>query len=323
MLTACGANAPYAGLAPALARDEAPDTTSVLVMRDGAIVHEAYFRGATAATLHDTRSATKSITALAVGAALGAGLLPSLDAPAFAYLGGAPDDPRKQAITIADLLTMSSALDCDDDVMDSPGNEENMYPQSSWLRWALAIPTRADYARDAAGRGPFHYCTAGVFLLGQVLQAAAGTPVDQLVAKHLFAPLGITQYEFSRSPSGEVMTGGGLRLRTRDLAALAELVRTGGRGLVPADFVRAALTVQRPAHPGQDYGYLLWHRTYETRCGAYEGWFMGGNGGNVIAIIPQLSAVIVVTRTHYNMRGMHQQTTRLLETQLLPALACP
>lgn len=320
----------FAAIAPALERGVAPKTTSVLVMRGDAIVYEQYFGGATASTLHDTRSATKSLTALAVGIAIDGHVLPGLDAPAFAYLADlqpfAAAGPVKDAITLEDFLTMSSALDCDDDDDGSPGNEDNMYPRPAWARWAVDIPTRADYRRDATGRGPFHYCTAGVFLLGQIVQRAAKQPIDQFMAAHLFAPLGITTWQFARSPTGEVMTGGGLRLSSRDLARLARLVLGGGRAgttqVVPAAFVRAATTVHRHAFPGQDYGYLFWHRIYQASCASAEGWFMSGNGGNAIVMLPALDAVIVITRTSYNTKGMHQQTVKLIEDAILPALAC-
>jgi len=242
-------------------------------------------------------------------------VLPGVAAPAFDYLTDlapfANDGAQKAAITIEDLLTMSSALDCNDDDDASP---------------AADLPVRADYQRDASGRGPWHYCTAGVFLLGQILQRAAREPVDRVMASYLFAPLGITAWEFSRSPAGEIMTGGGLRLRTRDLASFARLMLTrgawAGTQVVPADFVRAALTVHRDAMPEQHYGYLFWTRDYKTPCGTATGWFMGGNGGNAIVLFVDLDAVVVVTRTSYNTRGMHQQTTRLIEEQILPELAC-
>jgi CubicO group peptidase (beta-lactamase class C family) len=320
----------WAAIAQALERGEAPKTTSVLVVRGDAIVYEQYFNGATAATLHNTRSATKSLTALAVGIAIDRHALPGLDAPAFAYLADlqpfAAAGPLKDAITIEDLLTMSSALDCNDDDDQSPGNEENMYPKPVWARWAVDIPVRADYRRDATGRGPFHYCTAGVFLLGQIVQRAAKQPIDQFMATHLFAPLGITRWEFARSPAGEAMTGGGLLLTSRDLATLARLVRDGGKAgtaqVVPAAFIRAATTVHRNAYPGQDYGYLFWHRVYKASCATAEGWFMSGNGGNAVVVLPALDSVVVITRTNYNTKGMHQQTTKLIEDEILPALAC-
>ena len=328
---ACGARRPgFDGIARALDRGVAPKTTSVLVLRGDAIVYERYFHGATAATLHNTRSATKSLTALAVGIAIDRGALPGVDAPAFAYLADlrpfAAAGPLKDAITIADLLTMSSALDCNDDDDKSPGNEENMYPQPVWARWAVDIPVRADYQRDASGRGPFHYCTAGTLLLGQIVQRAANQPVDQFMATHLLAPLGITRWEFARSPAGEAMTGGGLLLSSRDLATLARLVRDGGKAgaaqIISAGFLRAATTVQRAAFPGQDYGYLFWHRVYHASCATAEAWFMGGNGGNAILVFPALDAVVVITRTNYSTRGMHQQTNQLIEDEILPSLAC-
>jgi CubicO group peptidase (beta-lactamase class C family) len=330
-LAACaGSRSRYDGIAGAVERGDTPKTTSVLVMRGSTIEYERYFAGATAETLHDTRSAGKSLTALAVGAAIGRRVLPGLDAPAFGYLADlapfAADGPAKAAITIEDLLTMSSALDCDDSDEASPGNEENMYPRQVWARWAVDLPVRADYRRDAGGRGPWHYCTAGTFLLGQILQRAAGQPIDRVMAETLFAPLGITAWEFAKSPTGEIMTGGGLRLRTRDLASAARLMLAGGtwanQQVVPAEFVRAALTAQREATLERQYGYLFWTRMYRTPCGTTRGWFMSGNGGNVVVMFRELDAVVVITRTNYNTRGMHQQTTRLIEEQILPALAC-
>ena len=105
-----------------------------------------------------------------------------------------------------------------------------------------------------------------------------------------------------------------------------QLVRDHGKAgttqVVPAAFIQAATTVQRDAFPGQDYGYLFWHRVYKTSCGEHSGWFMGGNGGNAIVMVPDLDAVIVVTRENYNTKGMHQQTTKLIEDQILPPIAC-
>ena len=314
----------------AIERGNVPNTTSVLVMRGPEVIYERYFAGATANTLHDTRSSTKSLTALAVGIAVDRRVVPGIDAPAFGYLADlapfAHAEPPKAQITIADLLTMSSALDCDDNDDASPGNEENMYRKPAWARWAVDLPVRADYQRDASGRGPWHYCTAGVFLLGQIVQRAAHQPIDQFMAARLFAPLGITDWEFSRSPSEEVMTGGGLRLRTRDLATVARMLLAhgawNGAQVVSAAFVDAALTQQRDAMPEQNYGYLFWTRRYKTPCGTTTGWFMGGNGGNAMVMFRELDAVVVVTRTHYNSPGMHQQTARLIEDQILPQLAC-
>jgi CubicO group peptidase (beta-lactamase class C family) len=315
-----------------LAQDRAalealPGATSVLLRRHGQVMVELYARGADAQTLHNTRSAGKSVTGLLVAAAVQDGLL-RRDTPVFAVLADlqplANDGPAKQGIMVADLLTMSSALDCDDNQAGSPGNEENMYPQQRWLRWAADLPTRA-VARDAQGLGPFAYCTAGVFLLGQLLERRAPGGLEAYAQRRLFAPLGIAAWQWSHSPSGETMTGGGLRLRTRDWASLAQpLLRQGGGpggALLAPEQVAALLSVRRSTPSRMEYGELFWRRDYELRCGQVSAWMMAGNGGNHVLVLPTLAAVAVVTRTAYNQRGMHQQSHEFM-TALLDRHVC-
>jgi CubicO group peptidase (beta-lactamase class C family) len=317
-------------LGEVIGRGEFPKTTSVLIVYRDRLIYEGYFADGGAEVLNDTRSATKSITSLAVGAAIRDGKISAVSAPATQFLADlAPlrnDTPLKREITVEDLLTMSSALDCNDDVDASPGNEERMYEQQRWTRWVVDLPTKQDYQRDAAGRGPFSYCTAGAFLLGQIIERAARTPVDRYIEQSIFKPLGISKWEWPRSPSGEVMTGGGLRLRSRDLAKIAWMLvndgRWAGKSVVPAEWVRAATTAHRRANTDQDYGYLFWQRTYATKCGAISGWYMAGNGGNAVLVLKDLSAAVVVSRKNSNPHGMHQQTVSLLEQYVLPALPC-
>jgi CubicO group peptidase (beta-lactamase class C family) len=321
---------PLAAMVAAVERGDFPKTTSVLIMRGGKLVYEKYFWKGGANVLNNTRSATKSITALAVGAAIADGAIHAVDDRAFAFLSDLKpfqhDDAAKEQITIEDLLTMSSALDCNDDVDDSPGNEDKMHPQPVWTRWAVDLPTKPDYRRDTTGRGPFSYCTAGAVLLGQIVARATGTPIDRYIEQRLLQPLGIRRLEWSKSPAGEIMTGGGLLLTSRDLAKIAQLVlddgQWQGRALLPRSFLGQVLTIHRNAYPEQDYGYFFWHRQYATGCGKTDAWFMGGNGGNSILVFKDLHAAVVVTRQNYNTRGMHEQTIRMLQDYIVPALPC-
>jgi hypothetical protein len=77
--------APMAGLPAAIARGDYPKTTSVLIVRDGRLVYEAYFGAGGPGLLNDTRSAMKSATGLALGVAIGEGRIPSEQAPAMPY----------------------------------------------------------------------------------------------------------------------------------------------------------------------------------------------------------------------------------------------
>jgi CubicO group peptidase (beta-lactamase class C family) len=312
-----------------VAKGELPAVTSVLIVTKGNVAYERYWETGGAAVGNDTRSATKSLTAMAVGLAIADGKLRGLDDRAFAYLGDlapfANDSEQKRDIRIGDLLTMTSALDCDDN-NDTPGNEENMYPKQSWARFAVDLPLKKDWARDSSGRGPWAYCTAGTFLLGQIVQRATGQTVDRYIEDRVLKPVGAKALHWDASPSGEIQTGGGLELTTRDLGKLAWMMTDGGRWkrtqVLSAAWVAEMLTVRRDAFADMHYGYQYWHRVYPTKCGPVDAWFMAGNGGNHVLSIPSLKAAIVVTRTAYNTRGMHQQTIAALEKYLIPALPC-
>jgi CubicO group peptidase (beta-lactamase class C family) len=332
-LSLCGSAAAHQtnlvpGLNEAIQKGDFPKTTSVLVIEGGAVAYESYFGEGTPDLLNDTRSATKSVTALAVGAAIGDGAISSVDTPAFAVLGDETpfrnDGPAKQAITIKDMLTMSSALACNDDDEKSPGNEDNMHPQNNWTRWAVDLPTRSDYKRDASGLGSWAYCTTNAFLMGQIVERAVREPIDSYIERRILGPLGITKSEWPRSPSGEVMTGGGLRLTSRDLGKLAWLVtergRWQGKQIVRAAFVDDMTTIHRTAYGDHGYGYFYWQYNYHAPCGVISGWYMAGNGGNAILAFPSLNAAAVVTRENYNAHGMHQQTQALIENYVLPLL---
>ncbi len=305
--------------------------TSVVVSVAGEKRYEAYWGEGSKTLMNDTRSAMKTLTALAVGAAIDDGLIASVDDKAWDWFE--PEKPfrypteLKAGITIADLLTMSSALDCNDNVWETPGNEEHMYPARRWVLFGVDLPTKEGYVRDSNGRGPFAYCTVGSFLLGQIVQRAAGEPVDSYIQRRILSPLGITKVNWDRSPSGEVMTGGGVEMTSLNLLSLAELIlgrgKFQGKQLISGAWIDHMLSQQVQADPPQSYGYQIWHELFDCGDEKISGWYMGGNGGNKVAIFPQVETVAVVTATLYGTRGMHQQSTDILNQYVLPSLkAC-
>jgi CubicO group peptidase (beta-lactamase class C family) len=315
----------------AIKRGDFPKTTSVLIVKDGKLAYEAYFGEGRPARLNNTRSATKFLATLALGAAIGEGAIPSEHALAFPYLADlkpfANDTPAKAAITLQDMLTMSSALACDDNDDASPGNEDRMHSQSNWTRWGVDLPTMAGYARDASGLGPWRYCTTNAFLIGQIVQRATHTPVDRYTQARILLPLGIDKWTWSYSPAHETMTGGGLELRSRDLAKIAWMVaddgRWKGRPIVSKAWIDAALTARRASRPDQNYGYFIFQGDYPTLCGGLSPvWYMAGNGGSQILMLRTLRVAIVVTREAYNVHGTAAQTADMLRKYILPSLPC-
>jgi len=304
---------------------------SILVAKNGKLIYERYFDG-DAATLRDTRSATKSITSALVGIAIDRRQIASVNTPILSILPERPRenaDPRKAKITVEDLLTMSSPLECDDWNDASRGNEERMYPIEDWLQFFLDLPIRG-YMKNPGDTPPpygrhFSYCTAGAFALSPILSHATGMPADRYAQTNLFDPLGIHDAQWVYSPLGIPQTGGGLRLSSRDLLRFAELYRNhgvvDGKQIVSKEWVASSTTPH--AHiPDQvdDYGYFWWIKPFTAAGGAsYPAFYMTGNGGNKVVVIPSLELTIVITSTNYNTRGMHQQTEKLITDYILPA----
>lgn len=308
--------------------------TSILVAQDGEVVYEHYFDAAGPEARRNTRSATKTVAGMLAGLAVADGRMSS-DARIFDLLPPhrrarmRNPDPRKDAITVEDLLTMSSLVECNDDNTFSRGNEERMYLIEDWVQFYADLPVQGfpewmPRPADSPHGRSFRYCTAGVTTLGEVIQGAVEEPLQAYAQRRLFDPLGIQAPQWQVSPLGRAQAGGGLGLRTRDLWKLGQLYldggRYGGRQLVPAEWVRRSLTAQATAREDADYGYLWWLMEIPSGDSTITSPTMAGAGGNAVFLLPDKRAVVVITTTNYNERQPHLLTFQLLTRELLPKL---
>jgi CubicO group peptidase (beta-lactamase class C family) len=218
-------------------------------------------------------------------------------------------EPRKREITLEELVTMSSCLECDDWNASSPGNEERMYPREDWARFALDLPIRGDLG--------FRYCTAGVVLAGIAMERAVGEPLSAFAQRELFEPLGIERAEWPVTPLGQTATAGGLLLTSRALLSLGELYLRGGAPVLPLSWVEESTRPHARIDEETEYGYLWWLRAFAGQSSFY----MTGYGGSRVHVLPTLDAVAVITAANFGSPDAHELSDRLLVEQIIPLVA--
>lgn len=306
--------------------------TSVLIARHGKLAYERYFDSDGVDALRNTRSATKTITGMLIGAAIDRHLIPSVDAHVLDYLHDKlplqNPDPRKNQITIEDFLTMSSLLECDDENLFSRGNEERMYLVEDWAKFTLDLPIRGfpgwqAKPKDSPYGRSWSYCTAGATTLGVVLERAVKKSVQDFARDVLFAPMDITSLKWQSQPLGTAMTGGGLELRSRDLLKLGQLYLDGGkwngRQIISPTWVEASISAHANAREETDYGYLWWLQTFHVHGRSLHSYGMYGTGGNKVLVFPDESLVVVVTTTNYHVDGAGALSDKLIVDYVLQA----
>lgn len=233
--------------------------TSLRIEQSGVVIYEEYFNGANKNTLHNMRSAGKTVTGLLVGLAIDDGLINGVDTAAASYFSDLRpfenNDPRKESITLDDLLTMSGPLECDDWNSFSRGNEERMYLVEDWSAFFFNLPIKNrpswEIPDDDGGFGrTFTYCTAGAQLLGEIVERASGLPAQEYAARKLFDPAGISNPKWNFASTGKAHLGGGLELTTADWAGVARLFVTGGRAdfrqIISRSWLDASLAITIP-----------------------------------------------------------------------------
>ncbi len=284
-----------------LTQDQHRDLNGIVILQNGRLLSERYFNGDTASTLHDIRSATKSITSLLMGIAIQKGLVHSVNDSIALYLPGLPRDGKEQ-ITVKDLLNMRSGLDADDDNPATAGDEDNLDKSSDWIHTTYAVSMK-----EKPGTR-YDYASINAFLTGAIIENVSHMPLDRFADANLFKPLGIKKEQWRHVPVNRVTGQGNLSITTRDLAALGELMlndgAVSGEQTVSRNWVTEALASQvvSSAHdPYSDfYGYMWYTKIEKIGNITVEVHFASGNGGNKVYIIPSLHMVVAITSSAYS-----------------------
>lgn len=289
------------------APQRAPGLLSVLVLRGGDLVLERYYGGAGPDIRREVYSVTKSFSATLIGIAIDRGNISGMDERVLDFFPNRPvsnPGPEKAAITLEDLLTMTSGLDWTED----DASIQTLYTSPDWVQHVLDLPI----AEPPGIR--FNYCTGCSHLLTAIIEQATGMSALDFARQGLFEPLGLEAAEWQTDAQGIPIGGWGLQLTPREMARLGYLYLRGGRWkdqqVVSTQWIQAATSAQVAAEPGYDYGYQWWVRP------SIEGYAAIGRGGQMVAVIPGKDLVVVFTSTS----GDSDTLFKLIEDYMLPAV---
>jgi len=290
---------------------------SLLIVKNGYLVVEQYFDGHEADELHTLQSVSKSFTSALVGIAIDKGKIAGVHERVLDFFPELADrienvDERKRAITLEDLLTMRSGTDYHERGSDSPHHRLNRM-RRGWTEFILSRPMIAEPGTT------FRYDSGAVILTSAIIKARYGVHADAFADRYLFGPLGIERRDWFKNAEGHPHTGGGLGMRSRDVAKFGLLYLRGGRWedrqIVSGPWVRTSLkrhvTFERDRGGTDGYGYWWWTMPdgVVAACG-----FMG----QYIFLAPAEDMVVVVTAAG---RGWQEERAPrdFLYSHILPA----
>jgi CubicO group peptidase (beta-lactamase class C family) len=297
---------------------------SLLLIRNGYAVVDAYFYPYDGVRVHDLASVTKSVTTTLIGIAADQGKL-RLDKPMLSFFSDRPianRDASKERITVRHLVSMTSGLECTRERDEA--TLKDMVASDDWVQFVLDRKVMWEPGTQ------FVYCSPGSHLLSAILQQATGMTALEFARHSLFEPLGIRDVIWPADPQGVNRGGGDLRLHPRDAAKLGYLWLSqgrwensgissnrrlskgiwegkrfassagltkgvwGSRQIVSSSWVVDSVKPQIRSDSDDYYGYGWWVSVARERddLSSYRA---DGRGGQYVVVVPSLNIILTTT----------------------------
>ncbi|MFV0412104.1 MAG: serine hydrolase domain-containing protein, partial [Oscillospiraceae bacterium] len=263
---------------------------SILVLRHGQVVSEAYFNPFKKDVWHVTHSLCKTFTGTATGLAIAEGLF-GLDDSVADYFSDKIhfyNLKKYKPITVRHLLAMASGISF---------NEISQAVEEDWLRGIFST----DLAFTPGSK--FVYNSMNSYLLAALVNRASGQSVTEYLAPRIFEPLGFGPVAWEQSAAGVEKGGWGMYLAPEDMAKFGLLYLQRGRWntgekarqLIPESWVQEASTTKITGANGDEYGYQMWT---DSTTGTFT---MNGMFGQYITGFPSLDILVVMTAGNANL----------------------
>ena len=290
------------------------DIHHLMVLRHDKVIGEMHAAPYRATDLHTLYSASKTVTAMAIGLAVDDGLL-SIDDKMSKYLRDKMPETLSPAL---DSLTVRHVL------MMAAGRKPDLSIPEGDADWLTAW-----FAGDFANVGKrFTYDSMCTHALAMIVTRVTGKRVLDYVRERIFTPLHITEADWELAPDSVETAGWGLRLHAESEAKLGLLMlhegNWQGKQLVSQQWMHEMtqmhISTQSPAPKASLKTRIvrflrgIWHTIrswftgynidryylgygYQTKAIQHpraESFFAAGYGGQVIYVVPKLDMVFVI-----------------------------
>lgn len=293
------------------------NTDSVIVVRHGRIVTEAYASPFHAALRHDLRSVTKSVIATLVGAAIQEGRIGSADQKVLSFFPEhQANGPLQEAMTVRNLLDMASGIQWREWPYNSQSDAIKLWATPDWTRFIL----EREVTRMPGEK--FQYIAAAPHLLSAILTRGTGSNAADYARGGLFRKLGIADFSWRSDPQGNTVGESALRLRPLDMAKLGLLYLRGGRwedqqvlppGWTEALFAPGIVNGGNPLTTPPTYRGLWWTDATVPYASA-----IGRHGQHIIVLPKQDLLLVVTSKTADSSHG--STPPEMVNRYLLPAV---
>jgi len=272
------------------------DTRAIVILHHGLIIGERYASGYTAENRFTGWSMTKSVTSALTGILVGMGKL-SLDQDS---LREEWRSDARSAITLDDLLHMSSGLDFDESYTPSGGATRMLFDAFD----AAAVAAASPLAQPPGTH--WEYSSATTNIISRLIRDAIGNDAEYAAfpRRALFDRIGMTSAIFEPDPSGTFVGSSFLYATARDWARFGMLYLEdgvwNGQRILPEGWVQYSVT-PAPAAPLGKYGAQWWLNSGLPADTTQREWpalprdiyWASGFNGQYVVVIPSRDLVVV------------------------------
>jgi CubicO group peptidase (beta-lactamase class C family) len=287
-------------------------TSSLLVVRNGKLLHEQYWKDHDSSSLMNSFSMAKGILSILVGCAIDDGYLESEDQLVSTLFPKYAESFYGKHLTFRHLMTMQAGFDWIEEYRHPFAENSRQYFVEDLAEQAFDI----GFIEMPGTR--YEYQSVAAQILGLALRKAIGQDLATYLSEKIWKPLNMEfPAKWSTDEKGMEKAFCCIHATARDFARLGQLIMQNGRWkdqqLISEDYCKKMLT---PTPENDAFCFTVWaDDENSTKCRFFYGFL-----GQFIIMIPWQNTVIVKTG-FYNRLEVDKKKRPLQVKLLVDALS--